>query len=494
MNIPINIDQSQQFEQLTFARFATYSEAVQSLRDKGTELGFALNILYQYPSHLIGKVFGEFYCEKGRKAPDSTGHTNRSNCSFRAVVKFDADSALFRVIINNATHNHHMRQPTNAVAVTNDALASRVSMMRHQGLTSSQVMQALVNEGNAFYSFREIRQIGARTSAQADEFTLLFATLNEHQFLYNISDPIATEEPNRLLIQNVFFTKLKALEMFGRFPEVILFDTTYKTSASKMPLGAFVGIDNRNKSFLIGVVLLSNEKLVSFEFAIRSLLEKSRVDPNRIKTVLTDYDTQIRQAFRSHLPQVNLLVCRWHVRKNIIDAIRTGRRREQLNQGHQPITQAIFDDENSQIVFNASDIQGAASQRRSRRTSANLPDPIEVAKTEFNIMASQESEENFISSRDRFLRKYGGLSERVSGWFGADQVAAWAECYTRKFPRLGATTTSRAESSHAALKAHLNGASTLGHLVRTLNGMFQSTANDHVTLNYNDRFNKKPLN
>ena len=116
------------------------------------------------------------------------------------------------------------------------------------------------------------------------------------------------------------------------------------------------------------------------------------------------------------------------------------------------------------------------TQRRSGRRSDEL-DPFEVAKLEFNIMAGQKTEESFLTSKEQFLSKYGSLSERISGWFGFDQVAAWAECYTRKFPRLNATTTSRAESSHSALKAHLSGASRLGHLVRTLNTVFISTHN-----------------
>ena len=490
-SININISHSEHFQEFTNARFTSYSEAVQSLRDKGTELGFALKIMYQNPAPSIGMVFGKFLCEKGRKAPEYTARTNLSNCPFKAVVKFDADSALFKVIIDNANHNHTMRPPTNAVAATNVALASRVQLLRHQGLSSSQVMQVLVNEGNAVYSHLEIRQIGARPTAQTDEFTRLFAALDEHQFLYDYSTPVSTtSDSRRLLIHHIFFSTPTALDLFEKFPEVILFDTTYKTSTSKMPLGAFVGVDNRNKSFLIGVILLSNEKLIAFEFGIRSLLQKSRVDPSRIKTVITDYDLQIRQAFRNRLPHVNLLVCRWHVRKNIIDAIRIGRRQEARNQ-NQP--QPILDEneDNFLAAINVDRVQdqervvAVTSQRRSGRRSDKL-DPFEVAKLEFNIMAGQKTEESFLTSKEQFLSKYGSLNERISGWFGDDRMAAWAECYTRKFPRLGATTTSRAESSHSALKAHLSGASTLDHLVRTLNTVFISTHNAYVKSDYND--------
>ena len=73
------------------------------------------------------------------------------------------------------------------------------------------------------------------------------------------------------------------------------------------------------------------------------------------------------------------------------------------------------------------------TQRRSGRRSDEL-DPFEVAKLEFNIMAGQKTEESFLTSKEQFLSKYCSLNERISGWFGDDLVAAWAECYTRKYP------------------------------------------------------------
>ena len=72
----INISHSEHFQEFTNARFTSYSEAVQGLRDKGTELGFAFKIMYQNPAPNIGMVFAKFSCEKGRKAPDYTVRTN----------------------------------------------------------------------------------------------------------------------------------------------------------------------------------------------------------------------------------------------------------------------------------------------------------------------------------------------------------------------------------------------------------------------------------
>ena len=70
-------------------------------------------------------------------------------------------------------------------------------------------------------------------------------------------------------------------------------------------------------------------------------------------------------------------------------------------------------------------------------------------------MTGQESEEEFVSLGVDFLDKYGDLDGRISGWFETDRGDAWAEYCTKMFPTM--YCTSRAESSHAALKAHFSG-------------------------------------
>lgn len=272
---------------------------------------------------------------------------------------------------------------------------------------------------------------------------------------------------------------------------------------------------------MAGVVLLSNEKLKAFEFAIHALLKKSQINPNRITTIITDFDLQIRQAFRAALPNVNLLVCRWHVRKNIIAYIKSGlkpgrritiasneagedtaNRAEEVttngsDQSGQASSEYEEDDEGDSGILTDGDggvydeyelepisaPPQASPQPSTPQTSTPAQDPLVVAFNRFNALASTPNAGEYQKRKVAFLTDYGPLSTKIAGWF--DREKAWAECYTRWVPRLGSVSTQRVESNHAALKLHLlNKQSHLDRLVHVIDGMLTSTINQFLDLNY----------
>jgi len=63
-----------------------------------------------------------------------------------------------------------------------------------------------------------------------------------------------------------FGDSIRAYEAFG---DVIVFDTTYRINRYDMPLGILVGVDNHGNSIFFGCVLLQNEKISSFTWAIK---------------------------------------------------------------------------------------------------------------------------------------------------------------------------------------------------------------------------------
>jgi hypothetical protein len=63
-----------------------------------------------------------------------------------------------------------------------------------------------------------------------------------------------------------FGDSIRAYEAFG---DVVVFDTTYRINRYEMPLGIWVGVDNHGNSIFFGCVLLRNEKISSFAWAIK---------------------------------------------------------------------------------------------------------------------------------------------------------------------------------------------------------------------------------
>ena len=63
-----------------------------------------------------------------------------------------------------------------------------------------------------------------------------------------------------------FGDSIRAYESSG---DVVVFDTTYRINRYDMPLGIWVGVDNHGNSIFFGCVLLKNEKISSFAWALK---------------------------------------------------------------------------------------------------------------------------------------------------------------------------------------------------------------------------------
>jgi hypothetical protein len=250
-------------------------------------------------------------------------------------------------------------------------------------------------------------------------------------FLYDFDEPEIIEGGTKARINTVFWTNDTALKMFELYPEVLVFDTTYKTNVSQMPLGCFIGVDNRNTSFIIGMVLINSEKTEAFSFALRSLLQKSRVAPSLIKTIFTDFDTGIRKGFGETLPDVDILVCRWHVKKNVIAAV-------------------------------------CSKYGYTKHHKKEIDDAMNL----FDALAFERDVPEFVRKAGEFITKYSLAQETINRWWG--RALVWAECYTKECIRLGIVSTQRAETNHAALKWHIEATSHLNVLVSTVDNMIIS--------------------
>ncbi|KAL6531989.1 hypothetical protein OROGR_010686 [Orobanche gracilis] len=106
----------------------------------------------------------------------------------------------------------------------------------------------------------------------------------------------------------VFGDSIRAYEVFG---DVVVFDTTYRINRYDMPLGLWVGVDNHGNSIFFGCVLLRNEKIPSFTWALQSFLHF--VKGKYPQTILTDQDHALKEAISTELPNTKHAFCIWHI-------------------------------------------------------------------------------------------------------------------------------------------------------------------------------------
>jgi hypothetical protein len=190
-------------------------------------------------------------------------------------------------------------------------------------------------------------------------------------------------------------------------------DCTYKTNRFRMPLFAIAGVTALGTTFHVALVFLGHEKLEDYKWALESL--RALYEANGLgspETLVTDRDLALMGAIRLVFPSAKLVLCLWHVEKNV--AARCKR---------------FFRD-------------GEAWNEFFRAWGA--------------LLQSATPEGYFEALGDfwtRFSGSPGAIDYLEKTWLPYRE--ALAKAWTNRILRFGITTTSRVEGSHRALKGYL---------------------------------------
>ncbi|KAL4591000.1 hypothetical protein LXL04_003948 [Taraxacum kok-saghyz] len=116
------------------------------------------------------------------------------------------------------------------------------------------------------------------------------------------------DSENRL--EHIVWCPVHCFELYQKYRDVVVFDTTYKVNSYDMSFGIFVGIDNHGRTILLGCALLRNEKLNTFEWLFKNFTLLMKMSP---KTILTDQDPWMKQAIETVMPYTKHAFCIWHI-------------------------------------------------------------------------------------------------------------------------------------------------------------------------------------
>ncbi|KAK8575502.1 hypothetical protein V6N13_033259 [Hibiscus sabdariffa] len=116
-------------------------------------------------------------------------------------------------------------------------------------------------------------------------------------------------------VENIAWSYGVAVNSYALFGDVIYFDTTYRSITYDMLFGAWFGINNNGQPVFFGCVLLQDETLRSFAWALQTLVHfmKGRCP----QTILSDLDPRLRDAIRSELPSTKHVTSIWNILSKI---------------------------------------------------------------------------------------------------------------------------------------------------------------------------------
>ena len=102
---------------------------------------------------------------------------------------------------------------------------------------------------------------------------------NDPGFMFSVD----TDDNGR--IKSLMWTDTRSRMQYEHFGDVVSFDTTFKTNLYDMPFGLFVGVNNHFQTVLLGGVLMTDEKIESFQWVFKEFA--ALMGGKEPKTILT---------------------------------------------------------------------------------------------------------------------------------------------------------------------------------------------------------------
>lgn len=406
---------------------------------------------------VVGKVWWE--CSQGGEYRTDVSETTRKRkissrqkqCPFSAYTTFFKKSQTWKTVVRTREHNHGAMEAHAHSTHRNRALATRmndVERLYRAGDKPSEIYSKLEQEGEeSLFTLKDIQNVCEKMHRQflnglAPIQALVREVESKDEWIAEVERGPANE------VRTLFFAHRSSLKLLERFPYILVGDCTYKTNRFNMPLLQFIGTTAMNRLFYVAWAFISNETQEGYQYAVRSLKSLyTRLNLEDPVTIFTDKDRAFRNSLATQFPDTNLLLCIWHINKNIVSRAMNFLRSQVENEV----------------------VDGLESQQQ-------LKDALEQKRQSFlrvwNLVVNAETEEKYQEEWRRFVDLYGGadcLVEYIEDTYMCDKHC-FLKLYTNRLFHLGQNTTSKAEGAHALIKRDLK--SSRGNLL----SVFESVA------------------
>ncbi|OAY61894.1 protein FAR1-RELATED SEQUENCE 11 isoform X2 [Manihot esculenta] len=275
----------------------------------------------------------DFTCHRGgypqiKASDDGKMQRNRksSRCGcqayMRIVKKADFDVPEWRITGFSNIHNHELLKsnevqllPAHSTMSADDK--SRICMYAKAGMSVRQMLRLMELEKGVKLGCLPFTEMDVRNLLQSfrnvnrdnDAINLLqmckYKKDKDPNFKYNFQ----IDANNRL--ERIAWSYALSIQSYEAFGDAVIFDTTHRLDAYDMIMGIWIGVDNHGSNCFFGCVLLRDENMESFSWALKTFLEF--VDGKAPETILTDQNIWLKEAVAVEMPRTKHAFCIWHI-------------------------------------------------------------------------------------------------------------------------------------------------------------------------------------
>ena len=430
------------------------------LDNHGIEHGFAFTITHSEKDKEDGFPRRRTYtCMKGRAyVPRKNAHTSEdrnrghhsSDCMFRINAYRWKQDNLVHISKVNGTHNHELVENIHMVAARYRKLSSEmiedVRLLATCGVRAGAIIEVLqrknpgqhIHARNIYNMVQSIRFQKGVTSDAGSMYLELVKQQKENPTLH--VDTRFEGQDNHLV--GLCWMRPNQQQLWARFHDVILLDTTAKTNRYSMILCVVVLVDNHNRSRLAATAIVSDETKDTFTWLFESINKATGGLAPRL--LYTDADPAMIAAVNSSWPNTKHHFCLFHIRKNL----------EKHLLGK-------FGSEKWSKFF-----------------------------ADFCYVRNSRVESIFNERWNSLLQQYPNAASYLQRQLYKCREA-WALCYTHRAFNAGVQSTQRVESYNAIIKSNVNGTTSLLELDHTIERLL---AKESHYMHLNETLSKLPAN
>ncbi|XP_057965817.1 protein FAR1-RELATED SEQUENCE 11-like [Malania oleifera] len=275
----------------------------------------------------------DFTCHRGgfpqiKPSDDGKMQRNRksSRCGcqayMRIVKRADFDVPEWRITGFCNIHNHELMKsnevqllPAYCPMSADDK--SRICMFAKAGMSVRQMLRLMELEKGIKLGCLPFTEIDVRNLLQSfrnvdrdnDAIDLLMMCKEKKDKDPNFKYNFKMDAHNRL--EHIAWSYASSIRLYEAFGDAIIFDTTHRLDAYDMLLGIWVGVDNDGATCFFGCVLLQDENMQSFSWALKTFL--GFMNGKAPETILTDQNVWLKEALAVEMPRTKHAFCIWHI-------------------------------------------------------------------------------------------------------------------------------------------------------------------------------------
>lgn len=314
-------------------RFSTHDAAYEYYSGFAKRCGFSIRRHRTEGKDGVGKGLTRryFVCHRAGNTPVKVANENKpqrnrksSRCGCQAYMRISKTMELglseWRVTGFVNHHNHELLEPNQvrflpAYRTISDSDKTRIFMYAKTGISVQQMMRLLelekcVEPGYLPFTEKDVRnliQSFRKVDPDEENKDLLRMCRSIKEKDHNFRFDYTLDSKNKL--ENIAWSYASSVRAYEIFGDAVVFDTTHRLTAFDMPLGIWVGINNYGMPCFFGCVLLREESLRSFSWAVKAFL--GFMNGRAPQTILTDQNMCLIEAVTMEMPTTKHALCIW---------------------------------------------------------------------------------------------------------------------------------------------------------------------------------------